>query len=75
MSGFHGVDEVLRGADGVVGDEVELGSGIMTPGRLDVKGYEWRRRFAGLDASFLSGKRVLDIGAYSGAFSFLLEDL
>ena len=55
--------------------EVVLGSGIMTPGRLDVKGYEWRRRFAGLDSSFLSGKRVLDIGAYSGAFSFLLEDL
>lgn len=55
--------------------EVELGSGIMTPGRLDTKGYKWRRDFAGLDSEFLAGKRVLDIGAYSGAFSFLLEDL
>ena len=55
--------------------EVALGSGIMTPGRLDVKGYEWRRNFVGLNEEFLRGKRVLDIGAYSGAFSFLLEDL
>ena len=55
--------------------EVELGSGIETPGRLDVKGYEWRRNFLNLNPETLKGKRVLDIGAYSGAFSFLLEDL
>ena len=55
--------------------EVVMGSGIETPGRLDVKGYEWRRNFVGLTEDFLRGKRVLDIGAYSGAFSFMLEDL
>jgi tRNA (mo5U34)-methyltransferase len=55
--------------------EIVLGSGIETPGRLDVKGYEWRRNFVGLTEDFLRGKRVLDIGAYSGAFSFILEDL
>lgn len=48
---------------------------MQTPGRLDVKGYEWRRNFVGLTEDFLRGKRVLDIGAYSGAFSFILEDL
>jgi len=55
--------------------EVELGSSVFTPGRLDTKGYQWRRDFVGLSEETLSGKRVLDIGAYSGAFSFLLQDL
>lgn len=55
--------------------EVTLGSGLFTPGRLDTKGYSWRREFLGLTEEFLAGKRVLDIGAYSGAFSFLLQDL
>lgn len=55
--------------------EVIQGSGIYTPGRLDTKAYQWRRQFIGLTEEFLAGKRVLDIGAYSGAFSFLLQDL
>ena len=55
--------------------EVLPGSGLFTPGRLDTKGYSWRREFLGLTEEFLAGKRVLDIGAYSGAFSFLLQDL
>tara|TARA_B110000483_G_scaffold211416_1_gene259147 strand:+ start:309 stop:1271 length:963 start_codon:yes stop_codon:yes gene_type:complete len=55
--------------------EVVQGSGVFTPGRLDTKGYKWRRNFIGLTEEFLQGKRVLDIGAYSGAFSFLMQDL
>jgi tRNA (mo5U34)-methyltransferase len=55
--------------------EIELDSGIYTPGRLDTQGYGWRRDFLGLTPDYLKGKRVLDIGAYSGAFSFLLQDL
>ena len=55
--------------------EVFKGSGIFTPGRLDANGYEWRRKFIGLTEEFVSGKRILDIGAYSGAFSFLMQDL
>lgn len=55
--------------------EVFLGSGLFTPGRVDVQGYQWRRNFVPLTTDSLAGKRVLDIGAYSGAFSFLLEDL
>lgn len=55
--------------------EIELGSGVFTPGRLDTNGYTWRREFVGLTKEFVSGKRVLDIGAYSGAFSFLMQDL
>jgi SAM-dependent methyltransferase len=55
--------------------EVVAGSGVYTPGRLDTKGYKWRQEFVGLSRDFLRDKRVLDIGAYTGAFSFLLEDL
>lgn len=67
--------EAARALDWYHKFEVVLGGGLQTPGRLDVKGYEWRREFAGLTEDFLAGKRVLDIGAYSGAFSFILEDL
>ena len=55
--------------------EVVKGSGVFTPGHLDVKGYTARMKWLELGEDFFRGKKVLDIGAFSGAFSFFLEDL
>jgi SAM-dependent methyltransferase len=55
--------------------EVVTGSGVVTPGRLDVKGFQWRRDFVPLTPETVAGKRILDLGTYSGAFAFLLADL
>jgi len=55
--------------------EIAAGSGVYTPGRHDVQGFRWRCEFVGLTPDLVAGKRVLDIGAYSGAFSFFLRDL
>lgn len=47
---------------------VELGNGIVTPGRksLEIMRGEFERTFSPID---LSGKTLIDIGAWSGAFS------
>jgi SAM-dependent methyltransferase len=55
--------------------EVVKGSGVFTPGHLDVQGYTARMKWLDLGENYFNGKRVLDIGAFSGAFSFFLEDL
>lgn len=54
--------------------EAVPGLGVMTPGNNDVGRWEGRMKFLENDGSMFKGKRVLDIGAYSGAFSFFLEE-
>lgn len=54
--------------------EAVPGLGVMTPGNNDVGRWEGRMTFLGDDGSMFRGKRVLDVGAYSGAFSFFLEE-
>ncbi|MEL7473284.1 MAG: class I SAM-dependent methyltransferase [Planctomycetota bacterium] len=50
------------------------GSGVFTPG---AQGIDFRKRFdvLGVDPSWFARKRVLDIGAFTGSLTFLLEDL
>jgi tRNA (mo5U34)-methyltransferase len=54
--------------------EIIKGSGVFTPGRLEAN-YENRLKFLELDPNFFKGKRIIDIGAFTGAFSYFLEDL
>jgi len=55
--------------------EIAPGSGVFAPGRNDVGDFAFRREFVGLSAETVAGKRVIDIGAKNGAFSFFLRDL
>lgn len=55
--------------------EVVPGSGVYTPGKTDATDYSSRFKFFEIDQSFFEGKRVLDIGAYSGSWAFLLEEI
>lgn len=55
--------------------EVVKGSGIWTPGDLPATDFNSRLNSCGVTPSSLVGKRVLDIGTYTGALSFYLEDL
>jgi SAM-dependent methyltransferase len=54
--------------------EIIKDSGVFTPGHVEAN-YENRLKFLELDADFFKGKRIIDIGAFTGAFSFFLEDL
>lgn len=54
--------------------EVIPGSGIFTPGKNPFYDFDQRLRNVGVDPLQLEGKRVLDIGAWAGAFSFYLEE-
>lgn len=54
--------------------EVVKDSGIFTPGIVPVK-YDSRFRTYGMTEEFVKGKRVLDIGSYTGALAFYFEDL
>lgn len=52
---------------------IDLGDGVVTPGR---KSAEWlEAELARLDLGDLSGKTVLDVGAYDGYYSFAAERL
>ena len=53
--------------------EVIKGSGVYTPGQLSVD-YHGRLKWLELEPDFFKGKRVVDVGAFSGAFSFFLEE-
>jgi tRNA (mo5U34)-methyltransferase len=55
--------------------EVVNGSGVYTPGKVNVAYYENRMKVLNLEKEFFRGKRVIDIGAFTGAFSFFLEDM
>lgn len=54
--------------------EIVPGSGVYTPGVVETGNYAPRMDVMQVDPSFFRGKRVLDIGALTGAFSFLMED-
>jgi tRNA (mo5U34)-methyltransferase len=50
---------------------IDVGQGVVTPGRVS---HEWLNRMLdNLRLPDLHGKRVLDIGAYDGFFSFAVE--
>lgn len=49
--------------------KIDLGNEIITPGEISPN---WKLKFIGLPED-LSGKTVLDIGAWDGAFSFIAE--
>lgn len=54
--------------------EVIRGSGVFTsPNAIDATADQFFATF-GIDASELAGKRVLDIGAFSGSMTFFAED-
>ena len=55
--------------------EVLPGSGVFTPGIVDTGNYAPRMEVMEVEPAFFKNKRVLDIGALTGAFSFLMEDL
>jgi tRNA (mo5U34)-methyltransferase len=54
--------------------EAVPGSGLYTPGQLKPVNYKKRLKELGVDPGWLKGKRVIDIGAYTGAFAFFLEE-
>lgn len=54
--------------------EIIKDSKVYTPGRVEIN-FSGRIKFLEYPNDFYKGKRILDIGAYSGAFSFFLEDL
>lgn len=55
--------------------EIIPGSGVYTPGIVETGNYAPRMEVMEVDPAFFKGKRVLDIGALTGAFTFLMEDL
>ena len=55
--------------------EVVKGSGVYTPGSVDTSYHAPRLNNLGLSPDFFKGKRVIDIGAATGALTFYLEDL
>lgn len=54
--------------------EVYPGTGIYTPGKTDATDYSNRLKFFEVEKDFFKRKRILDIGAYSGSWAFLLEE-
>lgn len=53
--------------------EAVKGSGVYTPGRMPAD-YPARLKLLGLRSDFFKGKRVLDVGTFTGALSFFLEE-
>ena len=54
--------------------EVIPGSGVFTPGKIPARNFDAYLRAFDIAPEFLKGRRVLDIGAYTGADSFAFEE-
>lgn len=52
---------------------IDLGSGLVTPGSLELVLPGWQQRISDAIPQDLTGKSVLDIGAWDGYYSFLAE--
>lgn len=63
--------EEIVGSAGYWWHSIDLGQGVVTPGEKST--HLLQRELAYLDGLDLSGKSVLDIGAYDGFFSFEAE--